>query len=148
MKTCSVCAISKPLDAFSPKKSGGVYARCKECSSAQQQSYYRKNREYRESRKQWSRDNSRPAWKRHNLTDAQYDALVAKYDGKCHLCKKRDAYMIDHDHACCPGTWSCGQCVRGVLCNGCNSALGIFEDDPDLLAAAVDYLENTKAIGV
>lgn len=35
--------------------------------------------------------------------------------------------QIDHDHDCCPGEKSCGQCVRGVLCSRCNSHLGHLE---------------------
>lgn len=34
---------------------------------------------------------------------------------------------VDHDHACCPGNYSCGGCLRGVLCPSCNIALGWLE---------------------
>ncbi len=41
---------------------------------------------------------------------------------------------IDHDH-------KTGE-IRGVLCGGCNVALGSARDDPELLRNLAAYLEN------
>lgn len=49
-------------------------------------------------------------------------------------------FVVDHDHTCCPGKRSCGRCVRGLLCNRCNRALGQFGDDIETLRRAVAYL--------
>lgn len=49
-------------------------------------------------------------------------------------------YHIDHDHACCPGIHSCGECIRGLICGGCNAALGYARDNPAILLALADYL--------
>ena len=35
--------------------------------------------------------------------------------------------------------------VRGILCNQCNTALGLFKDDPNRLARAILYLEDHNA---
>jgi hypothetical protein len=34
---------------------------------------------------------------------------------------------IDHDHTCCDSGWSCGECIRGVVCRTCNFAVGQLE---------------------
>lgn len=49
---------------------------------------------------------------------------------------------IDHDHACCNGAYSCGDCVRALLCSACNQGLGKFLDSAALLRAAADYLDG------
>jgi len=79
-------------------------------------------------------------FKRHNITKNIYDNLLNKYEGKCWICKTLDASHIDHDHLCCPGAWSCGKCVRGVLCSNCNTAIGLLKDRKDFLEEAKKYL--------
>lgn len=82
--------------------------------------------------------------------------MLAKSNGKCYICGMEetqsnwngDGYQslcIDHDHACCDRYGSCGKCVRGLLCSGCNSGLGAFKDDPARLRAAADYIERNKS---
>lgn len=77
----------------------------------------------------------------HHLTVEQYDTLLAAQNGVCAICEKRPPTHIDHDHACCPqNNGSCGQCVRGLLCGNCNTALGKFGDDSATLSRAINYL--------
>lgn len=40
----------------------------------------------------------------------------------------------------CPGDRACGECVRGLLCDECNRALGCMHDDPARLSALMVYL--------
>lgn len=79
--------------------------------------------------------------KRYGLTIEQY-AELAK-DG-CNICGSFNQLAVDHDHSCCPGTGkiTCGRCVRGVLCRMHNQGLGNFQDDRDVLLAAVAYLDR------
>ena len=71
---------------------------------------------------------------RYGLTPEQADAL----GDACAICGRTNAdrrLAIDHRH-------SDGK-VRGRLCTACNRGLGYFGDDPDRLAAAIDYLART-----
>ena len=63
----------------------------------------------------------------------------------CMICKKPDPYKrlsVDHDHSCCAGDFSCGKCIRGLLCSPCNKTLGMVNDDINLLQDMIDYLQK------
>jgi hypothetical protein len=83
-------------------------------------------------------------FKRHNITKESYDQLLNKYNKKCWICKTSDAVHIDHNHSCCSGGWSCGNCVRGLLCSNCNTAIGLFKDNTSLLLEATKYLNREQ----
>lgn len=83
----------------------------------------------------------------YGLTAEDLDALMAAQGGVCAICGSQPDPVrgldVDHDHACCPGKQSCGKCIRGLLCNSCNLAIGKLRDDPAMLRRAADYLEGT-----
>lgn len=83
---------------------------------------------------------------KYGITVEQYDALNDAQGGVCAICSgvNPNGYRlsIDHDHACCPGSKSCGRCVRALLCAGCNYMLGHARDDAARLRAAADYVET------
>lgn len=81
-------------------------------------------------------------FKRHNITKDLYDRLLEKYNGMCWICKNKNATHIDHDHLCCSESWSCGKCIRGVLCSNCNTAIGLLGDDIILLKNAIAYIKR------
>lgn len=87
----------------------------------------------------------------YGITRADYEALLAKQSGACAICCKTllrgKASHVDHDHACHPGKRGCPSCVRGLLCVTCNTGLGSFRDNPDLLVAASEYLNTWNSAG-
>lgn len=82
----------------------------------------------------------------YNLTPEQFDEMLIKQEGVCRICQiTPDSWYIDHDHKCCSEpAKSCGKCVRGLLCNKCNSLLGFVNDDAQTLVSAVAYLSETS----
>jgi hypothetical protein len=69
---------------------------------------------------------------------AKYDEMLVAQDNSCYICKESCStgfrLAVDHDH-------NSGQ-IRGLLCKNCNTALGLFRHDIELLKRAISYLEN------
>lgn len=90
--------------------------------------------------------------RRYGITLAQWNELLERQGGACAICglppSSSRNFDVDHDHACCAGPTSCGKCVRGLLCAGCNQGLGNFHDDTRLLQNAVNYLRTTSVLEV
>ncbi|MEU7151258.1 endonuclease domain-containing protein [Streptomyces sp. NPDC045456] len=91
----------------------------------------------------------------YGITAADIERLLAKQGDCCAICNtafvftegKKNPIHVDHDHACCSGRTSCGACVRGLLCEGCNTGLGTFKDDLSRLQSAIDYVKRHRASG-
>ena len=145
-KTCSRCKADKSFteffrDASSPDGYGGY---CKPCrgprklppKGPQIPSHLRK--EYQK----WYTIRVK-----YGITRLQYEALFEDQEGRCRLCKvlgsevKRPGtsdptfgLCVDHDH-------NTGL-VRGLLCNNCNRAIGLLQDNPELLDKASEYVKT------
>lgn len=89
--------------------------------------------------RQMCRRHYRIAW-RYTLTVAQVNEYEAATE--CQLCGKvreeDKGLVVDHDHNCCHGNKSCGKCVRGFICQGCNQMLGKM-DLPGMLEKVLTY---------
>jgi hypothetical protein len=88
----------------------------------------------------------------YGITVEQFTRLLENQGYACAMCfEPFDAEQldgeqpihIDHDHGCCSTkNRSCGQCVRGLLCHGCNVSLGHIERKLELAQA---YLASQAA---
>ena len=140
MKKCTRCQQTKEINSFAIDKSGrdGHRSICKVCHAAWMKNY---NLEHAEENrlKQKIRDSKRPKGSRHNIDQATYDSMLGRFKGKCWACRENDATHIDHDHGCCSGTYSCGKCVRGLLCRSCNLAYGMLGESKERVQNLLNY---------
>jgi Recombination endonuclease VII len=65
-------------------------------------------------------------WKTYALWRERGCKICAYKPQESHSRKK---YLeVDHDHSCCPGPYSCGRCVRGLLCHHHNQLIREIEN--------------------
>ena len=59
-----------------------------------------------------------------------YEEFEKRAANGCEICgnKPERNLQVDHDHKCCNGQTTCGNCVRGIICNRCNQAVDKMED--------------------
>lgn len=135
----------------------GPIPKDREGYNAWQRGYQKLVRRTRRGRWRMTASNLRA---RHKMSLVAYSRLYEKQRGVCAICGRAitmgydpdrstgkrgpppGAGHIDHDHGCCAGNRSCGRCIRGLLCAACNVGLGRFRDDPQLLQAALRYLDR------
>jgi len=82
----------------------------------------------------------------YGITYSEYVTMLEAQDGVCAICKqppKRLALSVDHKHEKNDkrrSSLSKRYSVRGLLCWHCNSAIGKFKDNPDLMESAAKYI--------
>lgn len=80
--------------------------------------------------------------KLYGLTETDYNALLESQDHKCYLCGKHENEVpkkvlhVDHCHST--------NKIRGLLCHNCNTGLGHFQDNIELLQKAIEYLKKNQ----
>lgn len=126
VRRCTACKQEKALSefpAYSIKNLNGA-GRCKECTA-----------------KAWIKY-------RYKIEPATFFEMVKRQEGRCAICltdldlstdsaRRRKFAAIDHCHRT-------GE-VRGLLCQPCNSGIGLLGDSVQRLAAAIDYLQAFEA---
>ena len=76
----------------------------------------------------------------YGMTLEDWEALFNSQGRCCAVCRsshsgrKTGQWCTDHDHV--------SEKVRGILCNGCNAALGHTKDDPLRLRLLAEYVEK------
>lgn len=80
----------------------------------------------------------------YGLTQADWDELIKRQRDRCAVCRsdtpggRWKCWHIDHDHVT-------GR-VRGLLCGRCNTAIGMLQDDPEIIKAAARYVTRHRQL--
>ena len=120
-KTCKTCKVNKSINNFDKNKlsTNGYGSYCEKYSKTKSRKF--KINKYR-------------------ITPEEYYEMLVSQDYKCSICFKEQEISkplrIDYCHKT--------NKVRGLLCNNCNVALGLFQDNPHILVTALIYLEQSK----
>ena len=166
-KICIECGECKPFADFYRQEGmrDGHRNNCKTCHAGAHRAWYRRNREYEIARVgKWQKENASRVndvqrrnrarrgeeyrrlereghlRRKYGLTQNMFEALVSAQLGNCAICGANvDLELhVDHDHRT--------KKVRGLLCGKCNKAIGLLNDDPELLLAAKVYLERAQRV--
>lgn len=82
--------------------------------------------------------------KTYEITLTQYKDIVLKQNKMCLICEKTaeeatpstPRLYVDHDHIT--------KKIRGLLCQKCNSMLGLCRDSVEILEKAIEYLKSNN----
>ena len=131
-----------------------------EATKAANRRFYERHKESEKARsKKWRQENPEKykAWAEKNkdrraatsrkyyygITLDEFNAKMIAQDSKCAICGRLLVRpSLDHGHNCCPGKKSCGKCIRGILCQGCNTIIGLAGDSIEVLNNAIQYLKE------
>jgi hypothetical protein len=122
-KICASCSRVLAIDEFhaNSRNKSKLHSYCKDCAKEkykQQRLYYR----------------DVVVERKFGMQDGEYQERLAAQGGVCAICKLPCTRELAVDHCHKTGV------VRGLLCAGCNTALGKFHDDPKMLLRAAKYL--------
>lgn len=136
-KKCLRCLQTKPISEFYWKTKGKcLFSYCKPCKLAENEA--RKHSYSREQRATWQRHAMlRGKW---GMEPEEYDKKLSGQGCGCAICGGTNAgrrLAVDHCHAT-------GK-IRGLLCSGCNHALGHMKDSLPRLQKAMEYLRKYGA---
>jgi hypothetical protein len=72
---------------------------------------------------------------RYHASTGTYETALKMQNNQCGICRSHDRpLVVDHNHAT--------GAIRGLLCDKCNMAIGLFDESPESLANAAQYMSQ------
>jgi hypothetical protein len=78
-----------------------------------------------------ARDNSLLK-QRYGITIEEKEQMLLEQKGLCKVCKRIKKLVVEHNHTT--------KKVRGLTCHGCNTLIGVLENNRNILPEALTYL--------
>ena len=131
-RVCRRCKVSKMRSDFTGRRNI-----CNECVDLGHKNLYHSL----SPAERVERNRKESLRKVYKLTVEQFEEMSK--DG-CAVCGTHENLCVDHDHSCCPGKYTCGNCVRGILCakhNMAEGALSSVEEVEALLSYKIKFNE-------
>ena len=122
--TCDGCGETFEV----PVTSGVPKQRCDECRRLEFNA---------RARAKWREKYLRRAY---GISVDEFDRMRAEQEGRCAICGatepggRHEEFVVDHDHDT--------GAVRALLCNACNTGIGLMREDPSILASAIEYVRR------
>lgn len=135
LKECSDCGNELSLEFFGPSKfcRDGLRGQCKICRQEYYQRWKAANPDKYENQR-WSKMRNN-----YGISKIEYLNFLTMQASGCAICGGVDeGKLLAVDHCHTTGL------VRGLLCGGCNLAIGNLKDNPNLARRLADYLEETS----
>lgn len=132
-KVCTTCGVEKAVTDFHWHRKEKNIRRhaCKVCRSNEEKERQRTD-QYKAKRTEYLLN------KHYGLTPEMYQQKLEDQGNVCAICGERcctgKRLAVDHNH-------NTGA-VRALLCSRCNQGLGLFQDNPELLNKAAEYLRT------
>lgn len=141
-KLCSRCKEEKEITEYYLSK-GRYSSACKSCKSNMYKDWEKRNPEKRKEIHERHYEKT-ARWHvlkyKYGITKEDYEKMLLLQNGKCAICgttnsrhNKSNNLLVDHCHDSLK--------VRGLLCNRCNTTLGLVNDNIDILSKMIDYLK-------
>ena len=124
-RMCEGCEDVLPPDAHWHKRF------CDKCAYERNLARHRKENNTAE---EWQRLREKAYIKKYGITWAQRDEMLERQGGSCAICGFDGTLVTHHDH----GTLE----VKDMLCTPCNTGIGHFSDDPNVVEQALLCLLN------
>jgi len=133
---CPECNDFLPLSEFykDGRTSCGLTRKCRTHHSRRSYKSRQKNPQHATKSARYEYSRARNLAK-YGLDEEKFQARLDEQGG-CGICLRTEpvgnGWQVDHDH-------KTGR-VRGILCSNCNTALGKFQDDPEIMKRAIEWI--------